>query len=270
MEAGGSKLEGKQASDGNQGGKGGEKGKKKEKKEKKEKKIERVAKGSDGGQESRVGLNPGEKAKETVTDPIPIPIRGKGGLQFIPADQATLGAVKGSNPSPRSSKGSIPMPFQRLHSSIHSGDIEAAGYPLQTGPNFGTWLLPIKEGQGLGLQIKAEDTFGHPKCKIWPSPHSIPQASALELIATPINPLLDPQPGPSSDPTDQIVKALEVRITSLEKQVERITDLELQLSSMAQVVEALRGQVQGQLATHSFPTSSHRSLPLPPSVSRQM
>ncbi|KIK71759.1 hypothetical protein PAXRUDRAFT_22870 [Paxillus rubicundulus Ve08.2h10] len=54
MEAGGSRLEGKQASDGNQGRKGGEKGKKKkEKKEKKEKKIERVAKGSDGGQESR-------------------------------------------------------------------------------------------------------------------------------------------------------------------------------------------------------------------------
>ncbi|KIK72637.1 hypothetical protein PAXRUDRAFT_21759 [Paxillus rubicundulus Ve08.2h10] len=54
MEAGGSKVEGKQASDGNQGGKGGEKGKKKEKKEKKEKKIERVEKGSNGGQESWV------------------------------------------------------------------------------------------------------------------------------------------------------------------------------------------------------------------------
>lgn len=54
MQAGGSKLEGKQASDGNQGGKGGDKGKKKkEKKEKKEKKMEVVAKGSDGGQESR-------------------------------------------------------------------------------------------------------------------------------------------------------------------------------------------------------------------------
>ncbi|KIK73875.1 hypothetical protein PAXRUDRAFT_20416 [Paxillus rubicundulus Ve08.2h10] len=39
---------------------------------------------------------------------------------------------------------------------------------------------------------------------------------------------------------------------------------------MAQVVKALQEQVQGQLATHSFPTSSHRSLPLPPSVSRQM
>ncbi|KIK73811.1 hypothetical protein PAXRUDRAFT_20477 [Paxillus rubicundulus Ve08.2h10] len=54
MKAGGSKLEGKQASDGNQGENRGEKGKKKkEKKEKKEKKIERVAKGSDGGQDSR-------------------------------------------------------------------------------------------------------------------------------------------------------------------------------------------------------------------------
>ncbi|KIK72369.1 hypothetical protein PAXRUDRAFT_22069 [Paxillus rubicundulus Ve08.2h10] len=103
-----------------------------------------------------------------------------------------------------------------------------------------------------------------------PPPCSIPRASALELIATPINPLLDPRPGPSSDLTDQIIKGLEVRVTNLEKQVERIPDLELQLSSMARVIEALQEQVQGQLATHSFPTSSHRSLALPPSVSRQM
>ncbi|KIK78960.1 hypothetical protein PAXRUDRAFT_16593 [Paxillus rubicundulus Ve08.2h10] len=53
MEAGRSKVKGKQAQDGKQGGKGGEKRKKKkEKKEKKEKKIERLAKGSDGGKES--------------------------------------------------------------------------------------------------------------------------------------------------------------------------------------------------------------------------
>ncbi|KIK72361.1 hypothetical protein PAXRUDRAFT_22078 [Paxillus rubicundulus Ve08.2h10] len=167
---------------------------------------------------------------------------GKGGLQFIPANQVTSGAVEGSNPSPGSSKGSIPRPFQRPRSSIRSGDIKATGYPLQTGPKFGTWLLPIKEGQGLGLQIKAEDTLSCPKGKIQPS----------------------------SDPTDQIIKGLKVRIASLEKQVERIPDLELQLSSMARVIEALWEQVQGQLATHSFPTSSHRSLPLPPSVSRQM
>ncbi|KIK73415.1 hypothetical protein PAXRUDRAFT_20876 [Paxillus rubicundulus Ve08.2h10] len=69
---------------------------------------------------------------------------------------------------------------------------------------------------------------------------------------------------------DQIIKGLEVHVTSLKKQVERIPDLELQLSSMARVVKAFQEQVQGQLATHSFPTSSHRSLPLPPSVSREM
>ncbi|KIK71986.1 hypothetical protein PAXRUDRAFT_22544 [Paxillus rubicundulus Ve08.2h10] len=77
--------------------------------------------------------------------------------------------------------------------------------------------------------------------------------SALELIATPVNPLLDPQPRPSSDLKDQIIK-----------------DLDLQLSSMAWVIEALQKQVQGQLAAPSFPTSSHRPLVLPASVSHQM
>ncbi|KIK81034.1 hypothetical protein PAXRUDRAFT_15465 [Paxillus rubicundulus Ve08.2h10] len=53
MEAGGSKVEGKQAPDGKQGGKDGEKGKKKKgKKETKETKTERPAKGSDAGKES--------------------------------------------------------------------------------------------------------------------------------------------------------------------------------------------------------------------------
>ncbi|KIK71834.1 hypothetical protein PAXRUDRAFT_22762, partial [Paxillus rubicundulus Ve08.2h10] len=97
-----------------------------------------------------------------------------------------------------------------------------------------------------------------------PPPHSIPWASALELITMPVNPILDPRPGPSSDPTDQIIKGLKVHVANLEKQVERIPDLELQLSSMAWVIEALWEQVQGQLAAHSFPTSSHRSLALPP------
>ncbi|KIK71880.1 hypothetical protein PAXRUDRAFT_22698 [Paxillus rubicundulus Ve08.2h10] len=154
--------------------------------------------------------------------------------------------------------------------SICLGDFKATGYPLEVGPKLGPWPFPIKEGQGLGLQIEAQDTFARPKGKIQPSPRSIPWASALKLIATPVNPLLDPRPRPSSDPTDQIIKGLEVRIANLEKQVEKIPDLELQLSSMAQVLEALQEQVQGQLAAHSFPTSSHRSLALPPSVSHQM
>ncbi|KIK72766.1 hypothetical protein PAXRUDRAFT_21608, partial [Paxillus rubicundulus Ve08.2h10] len=184
---------------------------------------------------------------------------GKGGLQSIPASKATPGAVEGSSPSPGPSKGSIPRPFQRPNSSIRSGDFEATSYPLERGPKLWTWPFPIKEGQGLSLQIEAKDAFDRPKGKIHdpsssikvyhplagPPPRSIPRASALELIATPVNPILDPRPGPSSDPIDQIIKGLEVRVANLEKQVERIPDLELQLSSMAWVVEALREQVTG-------------------------
>ncbi|KIK72653.1 hypothetical protein PAXRUDRAFT_21743 [Paxillus rubicundulus Ve08.2h10] len=248
MEAGGIKLEGKQASDGNWGGKGGEKGKKKEKKEKKEKKIERVATGSDGGQEfwvvgSESGgpisggylgagtaeehrgrtrdrkpkkhsrtqsqsqsvvsptqgfdviepdhhlitpRNPNPKSLQQLLRPLHLaneglhekapegypcqgmpPLSpGKGCLKSIPAGEATPGAVEGSSPSPGTSKGFIPRPFQRPNSSIRLGDFEAAGYPLEAGPKLGTWPFPIKEGQGLGLQIEAKDAFAHPKCKI--------------------------------------------------------------------------------------------------------
>ncbi|KIK72307.1 hypothetical protein PAXRUDRAFT_22135 [Paxillus rubicundulus Ve08.2h10] len=52
---------------------------------------------------------------------------------------------------------------------------------------------------------------------------------------------------------DQIIKGLEVRVTSLEKQVERIPDLELQLSSMAQVLEALQEQVTGPASLGLLP-----------------
>ncbi|KIK72170.1 hypothetical protein PAXRUDRAFT_22312 [Paxillus rubicundulus Ve08.2h10] len=229
MEAGGSKLEGKQAPDGNQGGKGGEKGKKKEKKEKKEKKIERVEKGSNGG---------------------------KGGLQFIPADQPTFGAVEGSNPSPGSSKGPA-CPSTQATSKL-------SVTPSKQAPSLGPGPSPSKKAKAsvsksrpkmpsvaqkakftndVGVTPSGSIKVYHPLAG--PPPQSIPQASALQLIATPVNRLLDPQPGPSLDPMDQIIKGLEVCIASLEKQVERILDLELQLSSMAQVVKALWEQVQG-------------------------
>ncbi|KIK90726.1 hypothetical protein PAXRUDRAFT_14193 [Paxillus rubicundulus Ve08.2h10] len=198
MEAGGSKVEGKQASDGKQGGKDGERGKKKkEKKEKKEKKIERLAKGSDGGQDS--------------------------------------GAVGPSlGPGPSTSK-------------------KAKASVSKSRPT--TPFVAQKARFAIDVVVTPSDSI---------------KASAINLIATPVNPLLDPQPGPSSNPKDQIIKGLEVHVASLEKQVERIPDLGLQLSSMAQVVKALQEQVQGQLAAHSFPTSSHRSLALPASVSHQM
>ncbi|KIK72050.1 hypothetical protein PAXRUDRAFT_22464 [Paxillus rubicundulus Ve08.2h10] len=179
---------------------------------------------------------------------MPPLLPGKGGLKSILAGQVTSGAVEGSNTSPRTSKGSIPRPFQRPNLSIHSANIEAAGYPLEVGPKFGTWPFPIKEGQGLGLQIEAKDAFGHPKGKIWPSPRSIPRASALEVITTPVNPLLDPRPGPSLDPTDQIIKGLEYGLGR----------------------RGPSGTGAGPAGHPFIPTSSHRSLPLPPSVSRQM
>ncbi|KIK75374.1 hypothetical protein PAXRUDRAFT_19061 [Paxillus rubicundulus Ve08.2h10] len=166
----------------------------------------------------------------------------KAGLPLILADQATSGGVQGPNPSPGTSKGSIPRPFPRPCSLILLGDFKGASYPLKVGPKFGTWPVNIKEGQGLNLQIEAEDTFGHPKGKIWPS----------------------------MDHKDHILKGLEVQVTSLKSQVERILDLELQVSSLAWVIKALQEQVQGRLAARSFPTSSHRSLPLPVLVSRQM
>ncbi|KIK73292.1 hypothetical protein PAXRUDRAFT_21017 [Paxillus rubicundulus Ve08.2h10] len=121
-----------------QDAKGGEKGKKKEKKEKKEKKIERVAKGSDGGQESQ-GLNPGEKAEETFTDPIPIPICGPTqGLYIIEPDC-----------HPSTPKNPIPTSLQQLLRPLHlanEGLHEKAqeGHPCQGIP-------PLSPGKG-GLQ----------------------------------------------------------------------------------------------------------------------
>ncbi|KIK73669.1 hypothetical protein PAXRUDRAFT_20609 [Paxillus rubicundulus Ve08.2h10] len=233
MEAGGSKVEGKQASDGNQGGKGGEKGKKKEKKERKEKKIERVAKGSDGAKQPQERLRAPVQALEPPKAPSPGPSKG---------------------PTRPSAWATSKPPVT----------------PSKWAPSLGPGPSPSKKAKASVSRLRLKTPSLTQKAKFGPPPRSIPQASALELIATPVNALLDPGPGPSLDPTDQIIKGLEVCIANLEKQVERIPDLELQLSSMARVIEALWEQVQGQLATHSFPTSSHRSLPLPPSVSRQM
>ncbi|KIK72796.1 hypothetical protein PAXRUDRAFT_21570 [Paxillus rubicundulus Ve08.2h10] len=324
MEAGGSKLEGKQASDGNQGGKGGEKGKKKEKKEKKEKekKIERVAKGSDGGQESWVGLNPGEKAEETVTDPIPITIQNQVQPEASTSLNLTTTQVLPETPSPhpfnkscncciwqmkdctRRLKKGIPIgaclpcrqgkvagnlsrpakqPQEQLRAPVQAPEPPKAPSP---GPSKGPTcpsaratskppVTPLKRAPSLGpgpspsKKAKASVSRSRPKTplvtqkakfandagvtpsasiKVYhplagPPPHSIPQASALELIEMPVNALLDPRPRPSLDPTDQIIKGLKVRVTSLENQVERIPDLELQLSSMAWVLEALWEQV---------------------------
>ncbi|KIK77623.1 hypothetical protein PAXRUDRAFT_17376 [Paxillus rubicundulus Ve08.2h10] len=150
MEAGGSKVEGKQASDGKQGSKDGKKGKKKKekkKKKKKKKKKEMLAKGSDG-----------ESIK--VYHPL-------------------------------------------------------AG----------------------------------------PPPQPIPWASALELIATPLSPLLDPQPRPSLDSKDHIIKGLNVQVASLELQVERIPNLELQVTPPAGV--GLLPDAETSSGNGQFPSPIH-------------
>ncbi|KIK75741.1 hypothetical protein PAXRUDRAFT_18737 [Paxillus rubicundulus Ve08.2h10] len=254
MEAGGSKVEGKQVPDGNQGGKGGEKGKKKkEKKEKTEKKIERVAKGSDGGQESRAAKLAcnlswlAKRPREQSRAPIQVP---------EPPKAPSPGPSKG--PACRSSWATSKPPVT----------------PSKRAPSLAPGPSPSKEAKALVSKLRPKTPSISQNEKfandVGVTPSGSIKASALELVATPINPLLDPRSGPPLDPKDQIIKGLKVRIASLEKQVERIPDLELQLSSMARVVEALREQVQGQLAAPSFPTSSHRLVVLPVSVSHQM
>ncbi|KIK72974.1 hypothetical protein PAXRUDRAFT_21375 [Paxillus rubicundulus Ve08.2h10] len=236
MEAGGSKLEGKQASDGNQGRKGGEKGKKKEKKEKKEKKIERVAMGSNGGQESQVvgsesggpisggdlGAGTAEEHRGRTRDRKP-----KKHSQTQSQSRLVLSPRKGP---PSLEPG--PSPSKKAKASVS-----------RSRPKTSSLTQKAKFTNDAGVTPSSSIKVYHPLSG--PPPRSIPRASALELIATPINPILDPRPGPSSDPMDQIIKGLEVRVTNLEKQVERIPDLELQLSSMAWVVKALREQVTG-------------------------
>ncbi|KIK72027.1 hypothetical protein PAXRUDRAFT_22490, partial [Paxillus rubicundulus Ve08.2h10] len=239
MEAGGSKLEGKQASDGSQGGKGGEKGKKKEKKAKMEKKMERVAKGSDGGQESRAaGLESG--------GPI------AGGDSGAGTAKETQGQTRERKPKKQS---------QTQSRSKSLAPSKPPVTPSKRAPSLGPGPSLSKKAKASVSKLRQKTPSVSQNAKfandvgVTPSgsikvyhplsghpPLSIPWASALEVITTPVNPLLDPRAGPSSDLKDQIIKALEVRVASLEKQVERIPDLELQLSSMARVVEALREQ----------------------------
>ncbi|KIK76411.1 hypothetical protein PAXRUDRAFT_18238 [Paxillus rubicundulus Ve08.2h10] len=63
-------------------------------------------------------------------------------------------------------KAPSPGPFQGPTHHSSWCNIEGASYPLKVGSKLGTWSIDIKEGQGLYLQIEAENTFGHPKGKI--------------------------------------------------------------------------------------------------------
>ncbi|KIK72274.1 hypothetical protein PAXRUDRAFT_22179 [Paxillus rubicundulus Ve08.2h10] len=300
MEAGGSKLEGKQSLDVNQDGKGGEKGKKKEKKEKKEKKIERVAMGSNGGQESRVvGLESGgpisggdlgagtakehrgrtwerKLKKHSRTQSQPQSVVSKPRKIIDAQDQVQPEASTSSNPATTRALPEAPPPppfnntcdryiwqmkdcTRRLEKGIpvgaclpcHKGKSRAPFKALEPpkapspGPSKGPtcpsawatskplvtpskWAPSLGPGPSPSKKAKASVSRSRPKTpslaqkakftndagatpspsiKVYhplagPPPHSIPLASALELIAMPINPLLDPRPRPSLDPTD--------------------------------------------------------------------
>ncbi|KIK72841.1 hypothetical protein PAXRUDRAFT_21519 [Paxillus rubicundulus Ve08.2h10] len=339
MEAGGSKLEGKQPLDVNQGGKGGEKGKKKEKKEKKEKKIEKVATGSDGGQESWVvrlesggpisrgdlGAGTAEEHRGRTQERklkkhSRTQSQSQSQSQFVVSkpwkiidaqDQVQAEASTSSNPATTQAlpEAPTPPPFnnacdrciwqtkdctRRLEKGIsvgeclpcHKGKVACnlprlakrprvqSRAPVQAlepskapspGPSKGPTrpsaratlkppVTPSKQAPSLGpdpspsKKAKASVSRSRPKTPLlaqkekFTNDAGVTPSSSIKLIATPVNPLLDPRPGPSSDLTDQIIKGLEVCVANLEKQVERIPDLELQLSSMAQVIEALREQ----------------------------
>ncbi|KIK72221.1 hypothetical protein PAXRUDRAFT_22247 [Paxillus rubicundulus Ve08.2h10] len=214
MEAGGSKVEGKQVLDGNQGGKGGKKWKKKkEKKEKKEKKIERVAKGSNGGQESWA-------VRSESGGPI------AGGDSGAGTAKETRGWTRERKPKKQFQTQSQSQSLEELRAPIQALEAPNAPFP---GPSKGpTRPSPSKKAKALVSKSRLKTPSVTQKAKFsidvrvtppesitiyhplaGPPPKSIPQASALKLIATPINPLLDPQPRPSLDPKDQIIKGLE-------------------------------------------------------------
>ncbi|KIK73482.1 hypothetical protein PAXRUDRAFT_20802 [Paxillus rubicundulus Ve08.2h10] len=218
MEAGGSKVEGKQVSDGNQGEKGGEKGKKKkEKKEKKEKKTERLAKGSDEGQDSGA-----------VGSELGVPIAGgDSGAGTAEKTQGQTWERKPKKQSQTKSHSLAPVTPSKQAPSLGpspSTSKKAKASVSKLRPK--TPLVAQKAKFGIDVGVTPTDSIKVHHPLAGPPPQSIPWASALKLIATPVNPLLDAQPVTSSNPKDQIIKALK-------------------LSSMAQVIEALWEQVTG-------------------------
>ncbi|KIK77109.1 hypothetical protein PAXRUDRAFT_17720 [Paxillus rubicundulus Ve08.2h10] len=248
---------------GPKGSEDGEKGrKKKEKKEEKKKKKEMLQR------DPMKGPKPGEKAKEKVADPLLLPAQNQ-----APEPPKALSPGPSQSPTHQSSHATLKAPVTPSKRAPSLGPGPYTSKKAKASISKSRPKMPLvaqKANFGIDVRLTPSESIKvyHPLAG--PPPQSIPQASALKLIATPLNPLLDPRPRPSSDPKDHIIKGLEVQVASLELQVESIPDLELQVNSLTWVVNTLWEQVQGQLAAHSFPTSSHRSLPLLVSVSHQM
>ncbi|KIK93966.1 hypothetical protein PAXRUDRAFT_12339 [Paxillus rubicundulus Ve08.2h10] len=187
MEAGGSKVEGKQVLDCKQGGNGGERGKKKkEKKEKNEKKIERLAKGSDGCHNfGAVGVELGG------------PIAGED------SGAGTAEETRGRSQERK--------PKKQLQTQSHSlVTSKVLVTPPKRAPSLGPGPLTSKKTKASVSKLRPKTPLVTQKAKFTndvgvtpsesikvyhplagPPPQSIPQASAINLIATPVNPLLD-------------------------------------------------------------------------------
>ncbi|KIK75387.1 hypothetical protein PAXRUDRAFT_19048 [Paxillus rubicundulus Ve08.2h10] len=129
-----------------------------------------------------------------------------------------------TNPAPEPPKASSPSPSQ------------GPTHPAKWAPSLGPGPSTPKKAKTSISKSRSKTPSVTQKAKFSIdalTPQSIPQASALKLIATPINPLLDPRPRPSSDSKDHIIKGLEVQVASLESQVKGIPDLELQVTPPA-------------------------------------
>ncbi|KIK77383.1 hypothetical protein PAXRUDRAFT_17535 [Paxillus rubicundulus Ve08.2h10] len=207
MEAGGSKVEGKQTLDGKQGTEDGEKGKKKKErkkeKEKKEKKTERPAKRSDGGQESgAVGLElggpivGGDSGAGTAEE-----TRGRSQERKLKKQSQTQS--RSLNPHPHNPS-TIPATTASGKPRIAQDGSRRASLPGLGPATSKKAKAPISKSRPKMPSVAQKANFGidvgvtpsdsikvyHPLAG--PPPQSIPQASAINLIATPVNPLLDP------------------------------------------------------------------------------
>ncbi|KIK72467.1 hypothetical protein PAXRUDRAFT_21954 [Paxillus rubicundulus Ve08.2h10] len=111
--------------------------------------------------------------------------------------ELTSEPVTPSNQAP--SLGPGPLPSQKAKASVS-----------KSRPKTPSVTQKAKFGIDVRVTPSESITIYHPLAG--PPPQSIPWASALKLIATPVNPLLDPQPGPSLDPKDQIIKVLKVTL----------------------------------------------------------
>ncbi|KIK72799.1 hypothetical protein PAXRUDRAFT_21567 [Paxillus rubicundulus Ve08.2h10] len=139
-------------------------------------------------------LKPGPEVSTHILAQVPKSVlKGKG------VDPLECGGVKEAGGSKAEGKQAL------------DGNIKGAGYPLKVGPKFWTWPLTSKKAKasvsksrpktpsvtqkakfGIDVGVTPSESIKVYHSLAGPPPQSIPWASALKLVATPVNPLLDP------------------------------------------------------------------------------